>query len=88
MFQSDFVPVKVLFSIVAYYIKFTQSMYISAHGIKCYHCDGLEDPATCQETMQCAAGEVILAFYRSERESSFSYLCLTYIYIMSCRFQI
>lgn len=28
-----------------------------AHGITCYHCDGLDKPTDCKETMQCAAGE-------------------------------
>ena len=43
---------------MAFFFLISNIYSILAHGITCYHCDGLDDPKTCKETMQCAAGEV------------------------------
>lgn len=47
-----------------------------SHGIKCYHCDGLLDPQTCNEQVQCAAGEVCEeAAFIANGETRFSLTC-------------
>ncbi|XP_061177723.1 uncharacterized protein LOC133186505 [Saccostrea echinata] len=47
-----------------------------AHGIKCYHCDGVQDPVTCNEEMQCSAGEICEeAAYIANGETRFSLTC-------------
>ncbi|XP_062609505.1 uncharacterized protein LOC134271297 [Saccostrea cucullata] len=47
-----------------------------AHGIKCYHCDGVQDPVTCNEEMQCSAGEICEeAAFIANGETRFSLTC-------------
>jgi len=46
------------------------------HGLTCYHCDGLSDPKTCNETIICAAGEACEeASYIVNGQTGYSLTC-------------
>ena len=48
-------------------LKYRSNLLLTDHGIKCYHCDGLADPKTCNETTVCAAGEVQYVTFKKKK---------------------